>query len=138
MPNRCLMTQTIPNTSRIRPTAHKAPFSIRWLPLFNRCSPLAIILPNPTIGCGSHEGSPNKRSSNQPINRGNMAKKQSGIYLFIVDAKILISFEITSFLNRNVKYQSLCPVVIVSDKHCYAEKCQQEFQGDDKDIAHNW
>ena len=28
-------------------------------------------------------------------------------------------------------------MIIVSDKHCYAKECQQEFQGDDKDIAHN-
>ena len=28
-------------------------------------------------------------------------------------------------------------MVIVSDKHAYAQKCQQEFKGDDKDIAHN-
>ena len=31
----------------------------------------------------------------------------------------------------------LCLVIIVSDKQCHAEECQQEFQGDDKDIAHN-
>ena len=29
-------------------------------------------------------------------------------------------------------------MVIVSDKHCYADNCQQEFQGDDKDIVHNY
>ena len=28
-------------------------------------------------------------------------------------------------------------MVIVSDKHAYAQKCQQEFKGNDKDIAHN-
>ena len=31
----------------------------------------------------------------------------------------------------------LCLVIIISDKHCHAEECQQEFQGDDKDIVHN-
>ena len=31
----------------------------------------------------------------------------------------------------------LCLVIIISDKHCHAEECQQEFQDDNKDIVHN-
>ena len=57
----------------MRVMATMAPFSLRWEPLFIRCSQKAMALPNHTIGCGSRAGSPKIRSSNQPKSKGNMA-----------------------------------------------------------------
>jgi probable DNA metabolism protein len=54
---------------RISPMAKTAPFSFLCVPLFSRCSPKAIILPNPTTGWGSHAGSPSRRSSIHPKSR---------------------------------------------------------------------
>ena len=68
MHNWLRMNHVREKTSRMRITAIKAPFSFRWEPLFIRCSQKAMALPNQTIGCGSLVGSPNSRSSSQPIN----------------------------------------------------------------------
>ena len=49
----------------------------------------------------------------------------------------------TNFFRNNIIFEQkcqisvLCLVIIVSDKQCYAAESQQEFQGDDKNVAHN-
>ena len=48
------------------------------------------------------------------------------------------AFTVSCRRDSDPKHESvLCLVVIVSDKHCHADECQQEFQGDDKNIVHN-